>query len=508
VTRDRDASVDSTATDRRRVGLGTTAVRAVATSSVGNVLGFALRFALTAVLARHLGPGTFGAFALAFSYSELLCIVGAFSFPQALVQLDDARGRLFGTVLWMTTASALALLVPAAVAAPFIRMRDGDAVGSTFLALVALRTLTGVAGCLECAMQRSYSYGRLATVRVVGIAASAVAAYAAMAHDWRLGALFLRDAVPPAVLLVLAGLAAWPANRRELFRIDRRTASEVWSLGRSLLIVRGLEIGFTRLDQLMVGLMLGTGELGLYSQAKYLATLPNAALAPATQAVGLRVMSGFRSSPIHLGRTYSMLQYGVARLTIAAVVACFVAPDLVIAVSLGRQWLGAADILRALSVWMLLLPLFEIEKALLSARRRWRAVYVAYVAKVAILAVGTWGFARLGGVGVALGATAALFSGWLLARASARREARAEECNHGPVLLAGAAGIAAGMIWRHASGGLSALAQAATGAAIAEFALIAALLLLERERLFAESRFVIRRLFDRGAGTRQDVDGA
>ncbi len=487
--------------------LGTTAIRAALVSSVGNSSGFVLRFALNAILARYLGPTTFGVFALAFSYSELLGAIGAFSFPQALVQLDPDRRRLLGTALWMTVLVTAALLVPALVAMPFIRARDGSAVAGAFLALVALRTLNGVTACVEGEMQQTYSYGRLALMRVAGVVVSAAAAYAAVVGGWRLGALFLREAVPFAVVLVIGGAFAVRANGLELFRIDRATAREIWALGRSLVKVRGLEIGFARLDHLVVGVVLGTHDLGLYSQARYISTLPNAALAPATNAVGLRVMSGVKDDPARLGKAYSVLQYGLARLTIGTGVACLVAPDLVIALALGPEWLEAADILRGLSLWIVLLPLFELDKALLVARRSWGGVYAAYVVKVVLLAAGVWAAARLSGpVGAALAASAALLAGFLVARAAARREVRARSGTCWPAMIASGVAIAAGAAARHASNGLAPLAEALSGLAVAGTAYVATLMLLERDRLLEESRYVIGRLFGRGAGSRRSPD--
>ncbi len=459
-----------------------------------------MRFALNAVLARQVGPTTFGVYALAFTYSELLGICGAFSFPQALVQLDHGRRRLFGTVLWMSIAVTLALLVPAAVAAPFIGTRNGQAVAGTFLALVALRMLMALSSCVEGEMQRAYSYGRLAVIRVSGIALSAGAAWLAAANDWHLGALFLRDFVPLATVLVVGGILAVRAGGWRIFQIDKGTASEVWSLGRSLITVRGLEMAFAYTDQLIVGVALGTHELGLYAQARYLAQLPNAALAPVTNAVGLRVMSGIRSDQARLGRARSVLQYGLARVTTAAWVACFVAPDLLLLGSFGPDWLGAAEMLRALSPFVLLLPFFELEKALLVATRSWRGVRRAYVAMVVTLAVGTWTFARLyGGAGAAVAATAALLVGAALVRVSARREAPVEAGNLWPPLMSAGVGIAAGMGWRHASGALPPFAQGAAAVAISEAVYACALVILERKRLIAESRYVIGHLMGQRA---------
>jgi hypothetical protein len=222
-------------------------------------------------------------------------------------------------------------------------------------------------------MQRDFTYGRLAVLRVAGIALSGVAACVAAVRAG-IAEPLPEDAVPLLLVVVAGGLVAARARGWEILRIDARSASEVWSLGRSLIKVRGLEIAFTRLDHVIVGVLLGTRELGLYSQARYLASLPNAALSPATNAVGLRVMAEVRDDPRLLGRAYSVLQYGLTRVAMAAGVACFVAPDLAISVSLGPEWLGAADVLRALSLLIVVMPLFELEKVLLVARRSWRGI--------------------------------------------------------------------------------------------------------------------------------------
>lgn len=466
----------------------TKAIRGTINAAVGAAAVFAVRFGGNLVLARLLVPADFGLFALAAAYAEVLGIAGAFSFPQSLVQLDERTEGLLDTAFWMTLAAAAALTLLAVAAYPLVRFANGPAVATLFLALAAGRVVTGASACFEGILQQRFRFGGLAALQTASVALGVALAVALARAGAGAVALVARDLWPAAV--VAATLYAYFRVRGHKIgrTFNPRTARDVWRLGRSLLLVRGSEVAYQRADQLLVGWLLGPAQLGLYSQARYLASLPNAGLGPATTMVGLRTFSVVRGDPARQAQAFSLLQYFLANIMVPLGVFVSIAPERIITLAYGPPWIDAAPSLRIFSLWMVVLPLFESEKTFLVSAQRWAPIRWSYVLQIVVFAAASGPLAhKFGAPGIALAIAIAILCGLFLLGRAVRTEIALEGRIYlGPV-AAGCVALLAG----HAATAFMAPLSAAT-LALAPY--VTLLWLFDRARLRAQTGYVARRL--------------
>jgi PST family polysaccharide transporter len=450
-----------------------------------------LRFPANILLARMLGPLTLGQFALAMSYSEILGILGSFSFAQALVQLDQRLEKLVDTVFWMTMAVTIVIFGLSAAIYPVLRHFQGPEVAKLFLALVAAKIITGASSTLEGVLQQRFHFGRLATLRLV---TSGLGMVLALAAAWMGGgalALLVRDVSPMAMGIVVIWVGMKRSGVAISFSICRKTAREVWQLGRALFLVRGAEVAYHRADELIVGLVLGPTSLGFYSQARYLASLPNAALAPATAAVGLRTMSALREDVPRLQRAYCLLQYCLAIVMLPLGLVAFLGSDLIVRTMLGPGWMPTAHALKALSLWMIILPLFESEKTFLIATQKWWTISLTFVVQLSIVAVLAYPLSRwMGAPGIALLTAVSLLGGLVFMGSAIRRQVQVKKGIYRTTTLAGVAGVVAGMSvrWALAPRGLVFSSLLSVFAGLTCFTAI--LLAVDGRRVREEARYI------------------
>jgi lipopolysaccharide exporter len=424
------------------------------TTAGSGLLGFALRFGMNAVLARFLAPELFGVYAQASVYAAVVSIIQAISFPQALIQLPDLPA-LVPTVRRMTLLSGLVTVLAALGLFPLIALLKGPDVAHCFLLLLVINALGGFGLTYELEVQRAQRWHMAAGLKLgANLLTVAVLIPLCAAFPSPL-VLVLRDGLAPLLLMAVTlvirrrlGLSKAPGPS-----FDRDTARKVWALGKALFWNRSLEILFHKIDSALVGELLGQRMLGLYDQARYVANLPNAALGPVVQSVGLRLFASLDTDPTRRRRSFELLDWGISRMVFLFSLGAIVAPDLAIRIIYGPAWLDAAPILQVFGLWCALMPISVNHQVLLTAAQVWRPIRVGFAAAIGTLAVALVILTPAFGVlGVALSHTLAIFAEFIVrARGTSRlfeQPSLSILRRPLPVLLATASGALTGLLLR------------------------------------------------------------
>jgi PST family polysaccharide transporter len=448
------------------LSLARAAILGASANWLGAVGGFLIRFLINATLARLVLPQIYGEFALAFVYTEFIGLAAAASPSQAIVQLDEPPEALFPSVLTLNLALALLVFLISVVAYPFAAMANGTRVAELVAVLGAIRAAGIVAGTFESFLQRNLAFGRLALLRILGIILSAAGSIAVALAGRPLTALLAREALP----LVITYMAMSLAMRRELRAMIGPQGRQflfmgrIWKLCRSLFWVRMITIACQRLDQLVLTAFVGRSDLAYYWQAVYLAGLPNAGVAPATQTVALRVFVSLAKEDLRLRRAFELLQVSVGYVLAVAAIAFVACPRVIVRVAFGPKWTPVADILPYLAPWIILLPLSQNLQTLLMALQRWSVIRRSLIAQAIVLVVSVPVLAgRFGVRGAAVAVLLALVVNQVVMRVALERDLRGR--------LASFRGLFAGL----AAGGTVAAVPAASfnhlGATITQFEL-------------------------------------
>ncbi len=370
------------------MSLATKAIRGTAWMAGASYLGFVFSFAATAALTRLLEPSAFGAYAVATSVCELVFIPAGVSFGQAAIQFQGRqREALEDTVVAMTTMLAALLLVVSLVAAPFLRQALGTVGVLVFLTLSLARALNIVVTAQSAAFEGRFQYRSLAKVRILSALASGGLAVAIAACGGTVEALVARDSFGT---VVNAGLFLWLRSRMGVpsgASWSTKTARDVLKVGLGWFSIRTFEVLVMRADQLLLALFVSKEQLGLYANSKYLASLPNSFLAPATSSVALRTYSALEDRPAVQQQMHDLTRYFSLRVLAPAAVPLVLFPKAVLWALFGHKWLEAAPLLAAFVPWLVLMPLFESTKVLLLARHRYRFVSIILFVELALLAL-------------------------------------------------------------------------------------------------------------------------
>ncbi|HXF52411.1 MAG TPA: oligosaccharide flippase family protein [Dehalococcoidia bacterium] len=347
------------------MSLARSAARGAALLSVTNLTAYAVSFGATLALARMVAPNEFGKVVFAIAVAELLFVLGAWSLPVALIrEPQETLDEAFDTAMALLVPISGALVVASAGVAAGLWALEGAAIALVLLAIVGGRVLQLFAGCFIACLERDFAYGRFSLIQLASVGSGAAVALA-LAHRgagvWALGA---RDVAVSVVMVALAVAFTRHAPGR---RFSAAKARELLRFGAGMVGSRLGEMLFHRYDNLVVGVVSGARQLGLYNQGYVLTETGNRLYGPVLQQLPLATYARIQDDRERTARVFALLMFILSRGVTPLALLFLVLPGETLAFLYGEPWREGAPMLRLLSVYALLAPLFDQMRVLLVA---------------------------------------------------------------------------------------------------------------------------------------------
>lgn len=311
-----------------------------------------ITFGSTAVLARLLTPNDFGLIALAYTGIGILTAVSDLGLGGTLIVRRDLDERQRGIILSLTCLVALALGVLTLAASPLIGALLNDSkVTAVIAGLSVVTMLTGPAWFFGPLVNRNlaFKYGFFAQVAQSIIYASITICLAVSgAGVW---SMIVGQAASMAVFVVALMLAA---GERVRPRFERAEAKALLRSSNGFLAQGTLAFFDQNIDNIVIGRMLGTAQLGLYNMSYRLSELPFQAITTPIAQVTFPTFSKMRSEGADITEPFlKSLRRTVFLTAPVSAVICGAAGPL-IGVVYGDQWHSAYWALTILGVWSLM----------------------------------------------------------------------------------------------------------------------------------------------------------
>jgi lipopolysaccharide exporter len=385
--------------------LGRSGVSAVKWSAAATAGRFALQLLAQVVLARTLGPDTFGVFAIGMVILTFANFASGFGFSWNLLQRKTLREEdIRFAWTWQCIAGIVAMLgvyLLAPMLADYFREPRAQWV-IEWLSVTCL--LSAAAAPATYLLQRDLNFRAFGLVQVGSYAAGYLAVGVPMAlSGWGITSLIASWLVQATVLLV-ASYALKPHVLRPLFWYPGASSSV--GIGRAAFLTNIVNWLLNNLDRMMVGRLLNAEALGLYNMAYNLATLPNTllvgALQPAFMAAGARLQDELQ----RLGRVYFQMLSTIFVLGLPAFVFLALVSNDLVRLLYGPQWSEAGGVL---SILFLAMPAYVVwglsTPVLWNTGRR----HYEYAMQIPLAGLGALGFYFFAGQGIrAAAAVAAL----------------------------------------------------------------------------------------------------
>jgi len=362
-----------------------------------------LQFAQIAVLAHLLSPSDFGLMGMmlvVLGFAEAFADMGI---SNAIIHRQNATREQLSSLYWLNMLSGIVVFAAVWAAAPLIvsLFHERRLAGLVFwVALIFV--ITPVGQQFQILLQKELRFRTLAAVEVtatgVGVAVSIVAAFlgqGVLSLIWGQ----LANAATRSTLLAGIGWRAWPPA----LRFQRSDLKGYLSFGLYQMGERSITYFNQRLDQILIGSLLGASALGYYTLAFNLAILPVARINPVITRVAFPVFAKVQDDCDRLRRGYMKVLSVLSMTNFPLLVGLAVLAPVFVPVVFGGQWLPSVVLLQILCFVGLVRTQMNPIGSLLLARGRADLGFHWNAALLASQVIGVWAGARMGGVvGVAI----------------------------------------------------------------------------------------------------------
>lgn len=376
-------------------------------TSASSAIGAAAELLQFAVLARLLGPEQIGLMAMALLMIELALAYTDLGVGAAIVQRRDATREQLSSLYWLNLLAGIAVFAVVWLAAPWVaRGFARPELEALVRAVAFVLLIVPVGKQFELLLQKELAFRTIAWMESAGSVLGTIAAIAAALDGRGVWSLVVGALVAAAVR---AALFAWIGLRRFRPTLRFRTADLRGYLGFGLYQMgeQTVNVAAHRLDQVVIGGMLGASALGLYNLAASVTSLPLSRLNPIVTRIAFPVFARVQDDRALLRRGYLRLTELLAAVNaplLAGLAA--VAPTLVPLV-FGEQWRASVPLVQLMAVVGLSRSIGNPIGSLLLARGRadlgfrWNVGMLVVTLPAVVLG------ARLGGV---IGVAAALLA--------------------------------------------------------------------------------------------------
>jgi PST family polysaccharide transporter len=353
-----------------------------------------LRLGVMIALSRLLVPRDFGLVAMVATITGFATVFTEAGIAGALIQRRTLTRAQTATAGWLTLVLGIGFAGLTAAAAPliagFFHRHELRALTIGFAIDFLLRA-PGIVP--EALLARSMRFGRLVTVELVGITvggAAAIVHAAVRPSPWPAITFFLVTDLVTTVLLVLA--SPYPFAVKP----DRTALSDLWAFSGGQLGYSVFNYWSRNADNLLIGKVVGTVALGVYSRCYLILLFPVQQVAQVVNRVMFPAMATVQDDHARIRSAYLRTIGVVGVLVFPATALLFAAANPIVIGLLGEKWRAAIPVLRVFAAVAAIQSIGTTTGWLYQVtghtRRMFRVTVVLTVLVIAAFAIGVqWG---------------------------------------------------------------------------------------------------------------------
>jgi teichuronic acid exporter len=334
-----------------------------------------VRSILFIVLARLLAPSQFGLVALATVFTTLMTLPAVSGYVTAIIQRPEVDQDLLDTAFWCTAASAVVLAGLLCVGAPQIgALLHQPQLAEVLQALSPAVLITALMGVPQAILVRDLKMRELSLRSLVAAVVSsgfAVIAAAMGAGIWSLVLQVLLEAT------IASATAWWLVEYRPKLGFHPKLLAPLLSWGAKVTGIDVLRTITAKSDDLLIGVVLGAGPLGVYTVAYRLLTQINEVVSQTSHNVSFSALARLQTDRVRLSEAWLRVSGVLFAVVLPVFAGVAVMAPTVVNVAFGAQWSAAAPVMTLLAVYGVPLALTDASNTFLqSVGRAGRALAI------------------------------------------------------------------------------------------------------------------------------------
>ncbi|MPZ14496.1 MAG: oligosaccharide flippase family protein [Chloroflexi bacterium] len=306
-------------------------------------------FLTNLILARLLSPTDFGLVAFAMIIINAFTLLQDLGVGPAIIYSGREPRAVAGTSLTINVLAATLLLAVTVLVSPILAALGGDAAIGPIASVLAVGLLITSAGSVQNALlMRDLAFRRKLVPDIAPVVASAATSVACALLGfgaWSLVYGYLAKSIASTALF-------WAASAiRPRPELRWSIAAELLRYGRHVSAASVIGFVVMNVDYFIVGNALGPHELGIYSLAFIIASLPSNTIGLAIAQATFPAYSRIRDDAELLNALFARIFSVLTSISFAAGIAILLFAEIGTTVGLGEQWAGLVAPLQILAVF-------------------------------------------------------------------------------------------------------------------------------------------------------------
>jgi len=300
----------------------------------------------TAVLARILDPEDFGLVAMVTALTGFCQVFMDAGLSVATIQREKITHHQVSTIFWIISAISFCLMLTIFAASPAVAwFYDDDRLIKITLAFGVSIFLGGLGIQHRTLLRREMRFGLVAGLEIgVQVAVTLIGIALALLGIgyW---ALVGMHALRPLIMTPLLWyFCSWRPG------LPRRGTGvrPMIAFGGFLSITRVMDYLVKSMDNILIGSLIGSYSLGLYTRAYSLIMMPITQINYPASTVVTPALSRLQDDPVRYRKYYNRALFLNTLFAMPVVILTFVAAEEIVLLFLGEKWTGAVPLLRAL----------------------------------------------------------------------------------------------------------------------------------------------------------------
>ena len=332
------------------------------------------------VTSRALQRSEFGLVAFAASIATLGTAIAPGGFGEAIIQQHDIGRRHLTAAFWLCLVAAIVIYVPMALSAAPLAAHMNEPGLTTLIPFLGLRVIFDMIAIVPNALlvrQMSFSSMAMRTVVASFIAGAVCVILLLLGFGlWALAFSQLAASIASCVGALFS--ARWLPD----VSFDRKAFRELASFG---FFATGYRIlNMLSLDQILIGMLVGPGALGIYSFARRIYQILSDLIAGALGSVSYSLLSSLQREPAKLRRVFMFATFTSSVLSFPVFIGMAITADQFIPLAFGAHWAEAVPAVQGFCALGLLSSVGVLQSSLIRSQGQANMWFYYLVAKQAL----------------------------------------------------------------------------------------------------------------------------
>jgi PST family polysaccharide transporter len=342
-------------TDRLKTGLGARTARGGAVTFASQSFRFFASLGATMILGRLLRPTDYGLVGMVAVVTGFISMFKDLGLSAATVQREEITSAQVSTLFWVNVALSIGIAVVTVALSPAVAWFYGEPKLTSITMVYAFGFLFGGLTVQHDALLHRHM--RFAAQAACDIVALVLTIGVTITLAWG-GAGYWALVAGHLTTSFVYMIGVWSVCRWRPGRPARAPGvRSLLSFGGNLTGFGAVNFFARNLDNMLIGRVWGSQQLGLYAKAYQLLTLPIDQINAPITTVAVPALSRLNDSPERYRHAYLRIIEKIAVVTMPGIALLIATADWVVLVVLGPEWTEAGRIFAALGVAALIQPI-------------------------------------------------------------------------------------------------------------------------------------------------------